>query len=137
VAESATVLDQAFSQPAARSELLALVERGTEAMSRFTAQILTLTESSHTPNCPTSAYDRQSLAPVLDDLIGLLSRYDARASHLARDCADLLESALGGQYEYFRHQIAVFDYDGALRTLRAATGATQANEYARGAAPAA
>jgi len=62
--------------------------------------------------------DPDVLNQVITELENLLAEDNTLASRLAQDSASLLQAKLGNRYANFSHQMDVFDYEGALETLR-------------------
>ena len=69
-------------------------------------------------SAPTAAVDISGLAAVLTRLQTLLETGDMAANELARAEDSLLRAALGSTGDVLLRQIAAFDYEAALTTLR-------------------
>ncbi|MEI6558116.1 MAG: PAS domain S-box protein [Rhodospirillaceae bacterium] len=118
VAERASRLDEALrrnAEPAGCAELLRLCDH---ELTRLTGAIEALAGEPAVPE--SGAVDPGQLSRLLAELESLLAEDDTRVARLVRDSAALLRHRLGDRYAAFYRQIELFDYDGALETLRAA-----------------
>ncbi len=71
---------------------------------------------------PAPAPDPATLAPILEELQGLLERSDARALALIARHQPTLAAALGPAAARLAAQVNQFDFDAALQTLRELRG---------------
>ena len=65
--------------------------------------------------------DPEHIKQILMELEVLLAEDNTQANRLAKEFADVLRAKLGSHYADFIRQIDLFDYDGALETLREIT----------------
>lgn len=118
VADLAARLDAALHRNAGVDECIALARLCDHELTQLVQDIQTqaadLTAAEDTGN----PVDPERITQVLAELEYLLADNNARASRLARESTDLLRAKLGSRYAGFTHQIDLFDYEGALETLR-------------------
>lgn len=122
VSKLATKLDEALRQNAGLDECAALARQCDGELTQLIRYILALPEEDAVVIENTShGDDPERASRTLTELENLLAEDNTRAGALALKSADLLREKLGSQYDGFKRQIEVFDYERALETLRRAT----------------
>ncbi len=115
---AARALEAAARQEASRDEL----ERWTaELCESLSSLIEGIRDALGEVPAMTVDVDRKRVAEVLASLGALLETGDVAADDLAREEANLLRAALGIPAEALLQRIAAYDFESALRALRAAT----------------
>ncbi|MCX7098451.1 MAG: PAS domain S-box protein [Methylococcales bacterium] len=119
LASLATKLEKALREDAPTTECNGLAQQCDAVLVQLVADIVGL------PEPPVIATTDIKLSPEQIDqfftaLENLLLEDDSLAHRLAQDNADVLRVKLGIHYPEFIRQIEAFDYDAAVKTLRAA-----------------
>lgn len=119
VSDLANELDTALRQNATLAECMALARQCDDKLTQLVQAILGLPEEDALAENTGGNIDQELINRVLMELESLLAESNASANRLARESANLLHVKLGGRYADFARQIEVFDYESALKTLRA------------------
>jgi len=125
VADLAARLDAALHRNAGVDECIALARLCDRELTQLVQDIQTLAGDLTPVEDTGSPIDPERITQVLAELECLLAGDNARASRLARESAELLRAKLGSRYAGFTRQIDLFDYEGALATLRGISQAGQ------------
>jgi PAS domain S-box-containing protein len=118
VTDLAAKLDAALRQNAVPAECIELAELCDRELMQLVQAILALPEEVALTENADSGIEPGRLMQILSELEALLAEDNTRAGLLAREFADPLRAALGSRYAEFVRQIDLFDYEGALETLR-------------------
>ena len=118
VTDLVTRLDSALRQNAAIDECITLSRQCDIELMQLIHAIETLPEEVALFENTEVSIDPEQLKQITMEMETLLSESNTRASALSREAAGLFRAKLGNDYVDFVRQIDLFDYDGALETLR-------------------
>ena len=121
VANLVTKLDIALKQRAPIAECTDLVRLCDLELVQLVKNILNLRDEVALIETTDCSNDPAHIKQILMELDNLLAKDNTQASRLAKEFADVLRTKLGSRYARFIRQIDLFDYDGALETLRGIT----------------
>jgi CheY-like chemotaxis protein len=116
--ELAARLETALRQKGTPVECIELARLCDGELAQLVRAILAVPVEGTAVESPECSLDPERFAQVRMQLEVLLAEGDTRAGSVARESADLLRGTLGDRYADFARQIDVFDYEGALQTLR-------------------
>ncbi|MEQ1528420.1 MAG: PAS domain S-box protein [Methylococcales bacterium] len=111
-------LDKALRQNIALADCIRLTQQCDSELQQLIAAIKALPMEVAVIKYLEHDSDSEQANELIRELKTLLAEHNARASRLARDCADLLRAKLRHHYADFAQQIDLFDYESALKTLQ-------------------
>jgi two-component system sensor histidine kinase/response regulator len=119
----AAALEAAIAEGRPEQEIAACGVAFTQAQQAFNAAVrVVLATLPSAGEAVSGPVDPALVARHLDRLAGLLAEGDARAIALLRDTAPQLRTALGATLDQLQRQVASFDFELALETLRNVRG---------------
>ncbi len=121
VSEIAAQLEMTFYLDDTVDECIELARQCDIELTKLARIILSMPEEIELTNDTTHPIDHERSNRIISELKNLLSENNIRASKLALESADLLRLKLGSAYSQFIHQVNVFDFESALKTLQEAT----------------
>jgi len=117
LARLATQLDTALSQEASEVDSTALIEQCDAALAPLVKAILDL--PAEAPADETAGIETAHHKIPLAELENLLTESNTRAGNIVLEWADALRIRLGARYDEFAQSVMEFDYEKALRILKA------------------
>ncbi len=121
VANLVSKLDIALKQHATIAECTELARLCDHALVQLVQDIRDIRDEVTLIETTGCSHDPERVKQILMELENLLAEDNTQASHLAKEFEGVLRTKLGSSYADFIRQIDLFDYDGALETLRGIT----------------